>query len=235
MQYSIRHALPGRIRLHIAVLRHRTELSDAMLAWLQSQPWIRAARVNFGCASLIIDYDPARQGELDGLLFAFGHASVQDLATIAAMAPPAPVKREEALPRRRFPLLLPTLSLGLAFSANPLVMAVNTPLILWNAVPIFKRAWHVWSRERRLNIDFLDALAISASLVQRLMVTGALITWLICLGDWIRDLTAAGSKRAVGQLLEFQDKTAWLVRDGQIVSVPARDLAIGDIIVVHHG
>jgi Cu2+-exporting ATPase len=237
MQYSIRHALPGRIRLHIALLLRRTDLSDAMLAWLESQDWIRAARINFGCASLIIDYDPERSGELDALLFGFSCASLEDLATIAATVAPAPVaaRRDEAPPKRRMPMLLPTVSLGIAFSANPLVMAINTPLILWNAVPIFKRAWHVWRHERRLNIDFLDALAISASLLQQLMVTGALITWLICLGDWIRDLTAAGSKRAVGQLLEFQDKTAWLVRDGEIVSVPARDLAIGDIIVVHHG
>ncbi len=237
MQYSIRHALPGRIRLHIALLQRQTELSDAMLRWLESQDWIRTARINFGCASLIIDYDPEQKDQLDALLFGFSCASLDDLAMIAASLAPAPVaaRRDEAPPRRRMPMLLPTVSLGLAFSANPLVMALNTPLILWNAAPIFKRAWHIWSHERRLNIDFLDALAISASLVQRLMVTGALITWLISLGDWIRDLTAAGSKRAVGQLLEFQDKTAWLVRDGEIVAVPARDLAVGDIIVVHHG
>ena len=35
-------------------------------------------------------------------------------------------------------------------------------------------------------------------------MAGAVVTWLIKLGDWIRDLTAAGSKRAIAELLEFQ-------------------------------
>jgi cation transport ATPase len=65
----------------------------------------------------------------------------------------------------------------------------------------------VWSQEQRLNVDFLDSLAISACIGQGLLMTGSLITWLIRLGDWIRDMTAAGSKRAIGELLEFQNKT----------------------------
>ena len=62
----------------------------------------------------------------------------------------------------------------------------------------------------RLNIDFLDTLAITASLLQGNPMAGAIVTWLIKLGDWIRDLTAAGSRRAINELLEFQSKTAWV-------------------------
>ena len=101
-------------------------------------------------------------------------------------------------------LALPTVSLALAFTGNPLALAVNVPLMLWNAVPIVRRAWGVWRRERRLNVDFLDTLAIGASIVQGHHVTGGIITWLIRLGDWIRDLTAAGSKRAIAELMDFQ-------------------------------
>jgi heavy metal translocating P-type ATPase len=109
------------------------------------------------------------------------------------------------------------------------------PLLLWNALPIFRRAWRVWSRERRLNIDFLDTLAVIASLWQGQQVAGAIIVWLIQLGDWIRDLTAAGSKRAVKDLLQFQEKTAWLLRDGEIVAVPTAQLAADDVLVVYPG
>jgi manganese/zinc-transporting P-type ATPase C len=112
---------------------------------------------------------------------------------------------------------LPTLSLALAFAANPLLHAVNTPLMLWNAYPIALRAYEVWSQERRLNVDFLDTLATGVSVMQGNFVAGALITWLIKLRDWIRDLTGAGSKRAIADLLEFRNKTAWVNRDGAIV------------------
>jgi len=130
---------------------------------------------------------------------------------------------------------LPTVSLGLALFVDPLVIAVNLPLLLWNAYPIAKRAWGVLRRERRLNIDFLDTLAIGASIGQGQLITGAVITWLIRLGDWIRDLTAAGAKRAVSELLEFRQRRAWVVRDGVMVDVPASELAVDDAVVVYHG
>ena len=67
------------------------------------------------------------------------------------------------------------------------------------------------------------------------MVTGGLITWLVRLGDWIRDLTAAGSKRAASELLEFQAKTAWIVKEGAVVQIPAAKLVVGDAVVVYSG
>ena len=123
----------------------------------------------------------------------------------------------------------------MAFSANPVVMAANVPLMLWNAIPIAKRAWKVWANESRLNIDVLDTLAISASMLQGNPLAGCIVTWLIKLGDWIRDLTAAGQKRAIGELLEFQTKTAWLLRDGEVVQVPATELKVDDLVVVYPG
>src|ERR1700727_1701584 len=116
----------------------------------------------------------------------------------------------------------------MAFSAHPLVTALNFPLLLWNAYPIALRAWGVWRRESRLNIDFLDTLAIAASLTMGNPLAGGLVIWLIKLGGRIRDLTAAGQRKAMSQLLEFQTKTAWVIRDGVVTSVAAAELAIGD-------
>jgi Cu2+-exporting ATPase len=53
------------------------------------------------------------------------------------------------------------------------------------------------------------------------------VTWLIKLGDRIRDLTAAGARCAITELLEFQSKSAWVLREGEIVSIPARKLVVG--------
>jgi Cu2+-exporting ATPase len=66
-------------------------------------------------------------------------------------------------------------------------------------------------------------------------MAGCIVTWLIKLGDWIRDLTAAGQKRAISELLEFQTKTAWVLRDGNVVQVPATELAEGDLVVIYPG
>jgi Cu2+-exporting ATPase len=133
------------------------------------------------------------------------------------------------------PLALPTLSLALSFTINPFVRAINLPLMLWNGFPIARRAFRVIRKEGRLNVDFLDTLAIIASLLQGNPLAGAIITWLIKLGDGIRDFTAAGSRRAVRELLEFQAKSAWVLCDGAIVSRPVTELVAGDEVVVYPG
>ncbi len=245
MDFSIRHFIPGRIRVYVPSLCRRPSLAEAVVSWLSGQSGIKRARLNYDCASLVIEYDVAHEKLLRGLIGRLSLMTLDDLKRLVEMQP-AGAGAEKALPAtmskaapppawRRIPLTLPTLSLMLAFSANPIVRAVNMPLMLWNAYPIALRAWRVWRREGRLNVDFLDTLAIAASLMQGNPMAGAIVTWLIKLGDWIRDLTAAGSRRAISELLEFQSKSAWVIRDGVVTSIPAIQLAIGDEVVIYPG
>jgi heavy metal translocating P-type ATPase len=245
MDFSIRHFIPGRIRVYVPSLCRKRSLAEAAVSWLSGQNGIKRARLNYDCASLVIEYDVAHEKLLRGLIGRLSLMTLDDLKRLIEMQP-AGAGAEKALPAtmskaapppawRRVPLTLPTLSLMLAFSANPIVRAVNMPLMLWNAYPIALRAWRVWRREGRLNVDFLDTLAIAASLMQGNPMAGAIVTWLIKLGDWIRDLTAAGSRRAISELLEFQAKSAWVIRDGVVTSIPATQLAIGDEVVIYPG
>jgi Cu2+-exporting ATPase len=260
MDVAVRHYLPGRVRLHVPELCRKASLAESALAWLRAQPGVTSARLNLACASLVVEFDRAREPLLQGMLARLKAVSAREFAALVAGAkpataanPPAPrpapppksaAKSTAAGPAKddvpglfsaRSPLGLPTLSLAMAFSANPFVVAVNLPLMLWNAVPIARRAWRVWSKERRLNVDFLDTLAIAASVMQANPLAGSLVTWLIKLGDWIRDLTAAGSRRAISDLLEFRSKSAWILRDGQITAIPAAELDVGDLVVVYPG
>ena len=241
MEYSFRHSMPGRVRLCIPELCRKRPLAETFLQWLNAQSGVRSARINFDCASLVLEYDPAQERTLLGLLEHVKTASLAEIRAFVGCAkiePKPETKQQQAPPpavSMRSPLALPTLSLMMAFSANPVVMALNMPLMLWNAIPIAKRAWKVWSNESRLNIDVLDTLAISASVLQGNPMAGCIVTWLIKLGDWIRDLTAAGQKRAISELLEFQSKTAWILLDGQVISIPAAELKAGDLVVVYPG
>jgi heavy metal translocating P-type ATPase len=242
MDFAIRHSIRGRIRLYAPALyrcEDRTQ-ADEFVIWLQARTGIVSVRINRDCASLIVEYETTQPRTLPALLgdlreVDFDHARLP--APAGALQPAAkPSTAIQKTPSRaRWPLIWPTVSVALALAGNPFLAWPNVPLMLWNAVPIFRRAWGVWSRERRLNIDFLDALAVLASLWQNNQVAGSIIVWLIQLGDWIRDLTAAGSKRAVKDLLQFQEKTAWLLRDGQVVAVPTDQLAVADLLIVYPG
>jgi heavy metal translocating P-type ATPase len=239
MEFSVRHSMPGRVRLHVPLLCQKRSLAETFLDWLGKQAGIKTARFNYDCASLVLEYDPAQEPLLRLMLERFQHASLNDIKPIASSSKPAstPANADQALPAvsKRFPLALPTVSLLMAFSANPVIAAVNLPLMLWNALPIAQRAWKVWDNERRLNIDVLDTLAISSSILQGVPMAGCIVTWLIKLGDWIRDLTAAGQRRAISELLEFQSKSAWVLRNGVVEAIPASALEEGDLVVVYPG
>src|SRR6202035_5399088 len=237
MEFSVRHSMPGRVRLHVPLLCRKRSLAETVLDWLGKQAGIITARINYDCASLVLEYDPAQEPLLRAMLERFQHASLNDIKLIASSStsPSANADSTPPVVSKRFPLALPTVSLLMAFSANPVIAAVNLPLMLWNALSIAQRAWKVWDNERRLNIDVLDTLAISSSVLQGNPLAGCIVTWLIKLGDWIRDLTAAGSRRAISELLEFQSKNAWVIRQGAVVSIAAADLAAGDLVVVYPG
>jgi heavy metal translocating P-type ATPase len=241
VEFVVRHYMPGRVRLYAPTLCRRRPLAESALAWLRKQSGVAWARINYDCSSLVVEYDRANDRLLRGLIGRLRLMTPDELAALVAFSTtsePAQTQKSSAeanLVSKRLPLALPTLSLVLALSANPVVVAVNLPLMLWNAYPIALRAWRVWNRETRLNIDFLVVLAISASLLQGNPMAGAVVTWLIRLGDWIRDLTAAGARRAVGELLEFRSRTAWVTREGEIVAIPAVELVVGDEVVVYPG
>jgi Cu2+-exporting ATPase len=243
MEFVVRHFLPGRVRLFLPLLRHESPFAVSMANWVESQPGVKSVRINHACGSVVIEYERNRPEVWARLLFYLEYVSLDALREIVSEARDADAKKpgvrkaagQLAEASRNWPLVWPTVSLGLAFVTNPLALFVNVPMLLWNSLPIGKRAWGVWHRERRLNVDFLDALAISASIAQGSLATGAIIMWLVRLGDWIRDLTAARSKRAVSELLEFQTKTTWIVVDGQVVSIPTSEVAVGDTVMVHAG
>ncbi|HLY55925.1 MAG TPA: hypothetical protein VKS60_10240, partial [Stellaceae bacterium] len=241
MKFSVCHSVPGRIRLRVPDFGRKSALADSALTWLGAEDWVNSARINYECASLVVEYDRTRLDRFQDMLERLqaltldGPGVLLLRTTPAAPVPAAGTRAGYAPPPQDWPLALPSVSLALAFWAHPISLAVNVPLMLYCGLPIFRRAWNVWSREKRLNVDFLDTLAIGASLIQGNMVTGGVITWLIRLGDWIRDLTAAGSKRAASELLEFQGRTAWILRDGAITSVPAATLETDDLVVVYPG
>src|SRR6516225_2271792 len=46
MELTIRHFIPGRVRLHVPSLCRRRSLAEASLTWLRARDGIRSARIN---------------------------------------------------------------------------------------------------------------------------------------------------------------------------------------------
>ena len=245
MHVEVRHFIPGRLRLFVPDL-FRSELlppPEQVLQRLAAPGIIRSMRCNRGCASIVIEFDRDTPGPIADLVRTLRQRTA-DLLDTGCLPAKETAGNQQVVPNpsknvdgtsRSWPLTGSTISLAMTFLTAPAVAAINVPLMLWNARPIWTRTWRVITRERRLNVDFLDSLAITVSIVHGSFVTAGIIIWLVRLGDWIRDLTAARSKRAVSELLEFQKKMAWVLRDEVVVAVPVSSLAVDDIVVVHSG
>src|SRR6201997_4935318 len=114
MEYSFRHSMPGRIRLNVPALCRNRGVSEKFLAWLKAQPGVRSARINYDCASLVLEYDQKHEPMLRLMLERVKGASLADLKALCAdvtVEAATPDKQEVSVLSTRSPLALPTLSL----------------------------------------------------------------------------------------------------------------------------
>src|SRR5215469_16104061 len=197
LEYQIRHALPGRIRLFVPAIKRFDALADACVEVLKRQEGITDVRVNRTCASLVISYNRDSERFLSRLEAGFGLLTPQMIIAIAAARQKSDGRKK--MPARENstggpgitaaslkPMALPTLSLGFSLIGGPVGAAVTLPLIAYNALPTLKRASSVLWNENRLNVDFLDGLAITIATLRGSFFTSAFMSWLFSLVFMIR-------------------------------------------------
>jgi Cu2+-exporting ATPase len=245
IDYQVKHAIPGRMRLRVPDIARIADFGETLTRFLAHQPGIKAVRINAACQAVIINYQAATL-TADDIKKLFQKESIRSLLANYSTSRNGhkkdgaqKIKNNNGAPPQEknslHPMTLPTASLALSVIGGPLGAAISLPLIAYNAAPTFKRAFNVVINEQRLNVDFLDSLAITISTLQGSYFTSALMNWLISLGDNIRDRTGAKSKRAIEDLLDYQGKKVWVLRGKKKKEIAVSEVKPGDIIVVYPG
>ncbi len=85
MQFAIRHYMRGRVRLYAPALCRKRSLAESVLAWLRGQSGVRSARINYDCASLVLEFDPAYEDLFRLLLGRLRLMTLDDLAAMIKM------------------------------------------------------------------------------------------------------------------------------------------------------
>jgi Cu2+-exporting ATPase len=224
--FLLLHEVTGRCRLRVARLRHDGVLRDNLTHKLQASPWVDSFRFNLACESLTVQY----QGSIK-LLFAL---------LLEPVAAPLPLANKKAIsvlasnePKPLHALAWAGAALLLGPSAG---MGFATLALLVSGWPIWRRALRTLVVERRLNVDFLDGLALGVTVLRQQPRTGALIALLVHLGDWVRELTARQSDGHLRQLLDFQVMQGRRIEsDGSITLVAAQSLQVGQMALLLAG
>lgn len=242
MQYEVRHSVAGRLRLRTPALRWDQPAVDGFLDHIRSIEAVADARWNGACASVIVSYDAKSGAAAELILCAVRTGTIRGWKLRAVSRRQSNGNELGVSPELAKRFEVEEKSLGTAVVAMALVLfggpvgsAVAVPLLLWNALPTCYSAARVLIRERRLNVDFLDGLAILIGLAQANLVTTAMMILLIRLGNWIRERTAGRSRRAIDDLLDYQNREAWVLRGTAVLRVPVKSLTTGDEVVVYAG
>ncbi len=236
-QIEIVHSLPGRLRLRVPAIAADEGFAAGFRQFLLAQPGINGVRLNSWAASVVITYDPAvitppalagaaeRGAAADGFPFASG-----------GRLPAAPRSWPERL-RRPMPAWL-QFGLGAASFAAGLLGApppLTYGLLAASGTAIFSRALRTAVNERRASIDALDATAGSLMVLRGNLVAASFMVALIGLGEYIRDRTARASREMILDLLSTTGRSAWVVRGGKKVRIPADQVLLGETVVVYPG
>ncbi len=214
--------------VHETRRRVRLRLPPALLAGarragiaraLGDEPHVLRHRFNPACRSLVVEHD-------GGLSPTAVVRLVRTARPIPAFTP-APGAASGA-PRRWL-----ALGVGGALALAGSWLAV--PFLLAAGGPVFRRALTSLSRDRRLNVDVLDSGALLLTLLGGHLVTAAAVIGMVEGGEWMRDVTAARSRRALAGLIADRDAVVTRVVGADRVPTRVADLRPGDVVALAPG
>ena len=135
-------------------------------------------------------------------------------------------------------LAIATVSLPIAALAQfavPALLPAAGVLFVYTALPSFKGAWRVLTRERRLGVDVLDSVVVLACLGTGQILPGAILAWCLAFGRYLVRRTEDNSKKMLLGAFGKQPRFCWLLQENQEIQISVDKLMRGDIVVVHTG
>src|SRR5450830_1697915 len=216
---------------------------------LRRERGVRAADVNFGGATLTVAIDPA-ETDLGGVFTAvrrLGYDTVErktasaapgavasTAAARAAAAAPVPWFRE----RRALLTLLSGALVVAGFIAGAVAPAASPWLFAAAMVAgglYVARAAFFSLRALQVDMNALMTLAALGAAAIGQWSEAGLVVFLFGLGTWLQVATLERTRRAITGLMALTPPEAVVLRGGAEVTVPAADIAAGDIVLIRPG
>ncbi|MBV9390024.1 MAG: cadmium-translocating P-type ATPase [Chroococcidiopsidaceae cyanobacterium CP_BM_ER_R8_30] len=236
--YSIVHIIPGRVRFRVPRLIHDANFAQQLQTVLEAEAQVTRIRINRDAASVAITYESSTSDAKMRLYLvrllqkAGGPVILTNSKSSSQQAATHTTSSQSALK-------LSALATTLAFLGGPLGLPIPAVIVAGTivvaALPVAQRAVAGVREQRRLNIDFLDLMAITITTLQGNFLTPSLMLGLIEIGDHIRERTAQKSKLQTLNLLDSLSACVWVERDGQKQQVSIHEVQPGDTVIVYPG
>ncbi len=230
---EIVHAIAGRTRLRVPVAKTSADLGGLLAHFLRQQAGIHHVRLNALAESIVVDHDPAiwSASALLTLARAYDPDDI-DIEQYLAVERTAPVEGDQSAAQSKREVAIAGSALALSLLGGPVVAPLAVGMLAVSSLSIFRKARHTLVEERRLTVDTLDATAIALLAATGVVWQAALLNILLSTGEWIRASTQERARRALSDVLDYMSDLAWVERDGQIISIPAQDVTVGETVFV---
>jgi heavy metal translocating P-type ATPase len=224
--WELRVSIPGWIRLRHSLVLNKVHLVEALERELLGLMGIEEFRPHRQAGSISITYNPNVV------------STEQIIRRLDEALTKVPKRRKKSVVLSRVGLPVATVSLGLSMGATffyPALLPIGTLLMLYTAIPSFRRAWDLLTKERRLGVDVLDAIIFSACLFTGQIFAGAMTAWFLSFGRKLLQQTRADSARILLQAFGKQPSYARVLRENVEVELALGDVRRDDLVVVHTG
>ncbi len=225
MKFTIKHEIPGRIRIHMEQKQMSYKEADTLLYYLDTLEYVTQAKVYRRTADACVCFSGKRELLIQALRkFRYTSVKVPDEVLTNSGRQLNDIYQEKLIGKVLFHYA------GKIFLPYPVRKAV----VLWKAVHYLKEGWKSLARQK-LEVAVLDASAIGISVLRGDFNTAASVMFLLGVGETLEEWT---HKKSVGDLarsMSLNVSKVWLKSEEQEVLVDSRKIKEGDNIVVHMG
>src|ERR1700733_7966058 len=228
----------GRMRVKVPWVRADSRRAVAVEEAVDRQHGVRAVHAYPHTGSVVVWYSPKLCDRTEVL------AAITSAEHVAAELIPARTPRSSDIRNTEvLRMVIGGAALALlgirryAFNRPPLLgpsgQLVATGATVFMGYPFLRGALR-GLRSGRAGTDALVTAATVASLVLRENVVALTVLWLLNIGEYLQDLTLRRTRRAIANLLQGNQDTAWIQLDGGAeVEVAIDTLQVGDHVIVH--
>ncbi len=223
--FSIVHEISGRVRFDISsiCLLDEGELKE----YFKDLSGISYIEFSKTTGRLLVTYngDILVRVRIIKLLRVLPHKSLAFSRALGKKPVEEPTKLEDKG-------ILPSAAMLVGVFVFPPVLKISLCIIL--ALPFFRKGASAILK-RKLNADVLDGSAITVSILGGDYGTGAIIAFLLRMGEFLEGWTQEKSRGTLSRMLRNDEDIAWLEVDGTEVQVKVKDIKKGNTVVVRTG
>ena len=226
---AILHSSSHRLRFRVD---SRLDDIDNFQRYLVTLPNVKTARFNGWARCFVVIFNDRQTIDSSTWL----KSLPEDIANIPSVpelekqiSASAELKNddEKFVPTR---IILPVCSLGLAILAGPLSLPplVIGFFIIGSAHLSFRRAWDGLKQDRKINVDFLDSLAVLLHSLEGFLLGPAMMITMVEGGEAVRDATQRIAHSSNTDLVSSLQSDVRLITDQGEVIVSSFELSAGD-------